>query len=569
MCKLSNSQSCSPIKNHSALNGNSPAFVAPPGLSLLSSHATPTLTGMAPGPATPAMWHNSSTAMQYFSNILPLAPPLAAAKKSDQPHTTTRLLLPAWSAGRIIGRGGEVINGIRELSGAHITILQSGTDNRSIMYRMVSVSGPIPAVGLALQLIGSQAGVFDDDLPAQQQVLAYRGGGLHHTHAHHQALLRQQHHQQLHGSAAAAGLGLAAEGGSDLGGAEDMEDPGVRMLIEGGLVGQLLGRRGHRIQEMRMQTGVRRIQVLNAEESRLEGSIRNERIVIIMGTADQCRKAHQLISLTLECDPAQLEQREQQLHGAASALDYGLDYGSSSDSSTSTSTSSNPCLPTPATRVAAVPERVLSAFLGRGKKDKQEDAGAVAEIQHDHNAAAETNNDKGEALGDKQTQGEEEDMEFVDALSSLPAAGAAATATTAAVEEKVALASLMLERGVSSSSLTGSASEDGHHHSSNSSHTSSHGSCHGHDDQAEFSSEIVVRISNDNIGKLIGKDGFVIRRIRTESHCRIEIDNCPPTREFTMREVRIRGHIQHTHVAAQMIAQQMFGGGSPTAAGDV
>lgn len=76
-------------------------------------------------------------------------------------------------------------------------------------------------------------------------------------------------------------------------------------------------------------------------------------------------------------------------------------------------------------------------------------------------------------------------------------------------------------------------------------------------DEGEFSSELVVRISNDNIGKLIGKEGKIIRRIRLESHCRIDIDDCPPTREYLMRQVRVRGHIQHLQIAAAMIAHHM------------
>jgi hypothetical protein len=75
----------------------------------------------------------------------------------------------------------------------------------------------------------------------------------------------------------------------------------------------------------------------------------------------------------------------------------------------------------------------------------------------------------------------------------------------------------------------------------------------------EFSAEVLIRISNDNIGRLIGKEGCIIRRIRHESQCRIEIDNCPPTRDFAMRVVRVRGHIAQTHVATAMILRQMLG----------
>ena len=75
----------------------------------------------------------------------------------------------------------------------------------------------------------------------------------------------------------------------------------------------------------------------------------------------------------------------------------------------------------------------------------------------------------------------------------------------------------------------------------------------------EFSAEVVVRISNENIGRLIGKEGSTIRRLRHESQCRIEIDDYRHPADSTMREVRIKGHIQQVHVAAAMVAHQLFG----------
>jgi predicted PilT family ATPase len=90
------------------------------------------------------------------------------------------------------------------------------------------------------------------------------------------------------------------------------EDPGIRMVIESSMVGQLLGRKGRRVQEVKAQTGVRRIQVLTAEESRQEGGVRSERVVLLLGKGDACRRAHLLVSTIFAMDPAELQRRKEE-----------------------------------------------------------------------------------------------------------------------------------------------------------------------------------------------------------------------------------------------------------------
>eukprot|EP00624_Nannochloropsis_granulata_P002768 evm.model.NODE_23880_length_32636_cov_30.090269.2 len=101
--------------------------------------------------------HNNTT----LTSVLP-----SGTTKMRKPNTTTtRILLPAHCTGCIIGHGGSVIKSIRDVSGAHITILDRGGDNRNSSYRLVTLVGPLQAVGTAIQMIGLQADLFDNDLP--------------------------------------------------------------------------------------------------------------------------------------------------------------------------------------------------------------------------------------------------------------------------------------------------------------------------------------------------------------------------------------------------------------------
>lgn len=522
--------------------------------------------------------------VQYFPPTAMLPPviafPGAVIRKPNQTTTTTRILLPAWSAGCIIGRGGDVIKSIREVSGAHITILESGTDNRSIKYRMVALAGTIPAVGAAIQMIGIQANLFDDDLSARQggNIQAPSGAGLlhdpHSSIASPSLLPRQP--QPLYDRAgrgkATEMLGGAGAGEDKQSAAGDMEVSGIRLIIDAGMVGQLLSRRGWRVNDIRAQTGVRRIHVLNAGESQLEGSIRNERVVVVLGTAEQCRRAHQHISLILEADPISLEHWEQQRgrNGQDSPIDDSV-----AEFGLARTLMEGP---------ASFQRMSLRETTGEGNRQDMGGAGWDQEA-HTHAAGEKQEKDEGNEEDREHDEMSEtisgllapkaKDLRIAKSLGmavnavtgaeniSGPSASAIfSSSSSAAMKEPFIATSAPIQyftalapppRPSSSSSSSSWVDE-----SDNTSESLSAG------DQRkvtlrEFSAEVVVRISNDNIGKLIGKEGSTIRRLRHESQCRIEIDDYRHPADSAMREVRIRGHIQQIHVATAMVAHQLFG----------
>ena len=129
-------------------------------------------------------------------------------------EATTCLLLPASRIGGVIGRGGDVIKGIRELTGTRIHISSASEDDRDPAFRLVTISGSVQEVCSAVELIARQAGLFEN----QQQ--------------------QQQQQQQ--------------EGGE-----EEFYPQGIRMVIESGNAGQLIGKKGATINEIRTQSQVR------------------------------------------------------------------------------------------------------------------------------------------------------------------------------------------------------------------------------------------------------------------------------------------------------------------------
>ena len=74
----------------------------------------------------------------------------------------------------------------------------------------------------------------------------------------------------------------------------------------------------------------------------------------------------------------------------------------------------------------------------------------------------------------------------------------------------------------------------------------------------EPSCEVIVRIPNEMIGRLIGKEGASINRIRQESGCQITISSTRPSEaQSTSRTIRIQGSMQATHQAHQLISDQV------------
>ncbi len=155
---------------------------------------------------------------------------------------TTCLLLPAARIGGVIGRGGDVIKGIRDLTGTRIHITAASEDDRDPNFRLVTVSGTVQEVCSAVELICKQAGLFDG-------------------------------HREEEG---------------------DYIPKGMRMVIEGTCAGQLIGKKGATINDIRTQSGAR-VQVLGEDESIDEGALDGERVVILLGEAEPCRVAHKLI----------------------------------------------------------------------------------------------------------------------------------------------------------------------------------------------------------------------------------------------------------------------------------
>jgi predicted RNA-binding protein YlqC (UPF0109 family) len=536
-------------------------------------------------------------------SVLPLASHATTTRKHKPSTITTRILLPAFCAGCIIGRGGDVIKGIRDFSGAYITILESGSDNRNSNYRLVTLVGPLQAVATAIQMIGLQAGLFDNDLPVGQDghsQITSRGSGLH---DHHPSMTPQSFlpafpsrvSQPLYSRMASQEKEAETVGASGAG--EDM-DLGICMVVDGVMLGQLMGRRGRRIDEIRTQTGVRRIQVLSASESQQEGVIRQERIVVILGTAEQCRRAHQDITLVLEADPLSLQQWEE-LRGLG-----GLENEDCPIDSNVVGLETALSL-----MEGLAPFQRMSLVEREQKKEYcngQDRVGAGWDREL-HTQVAGEKQEKDE--GNEEDKGHDELSETLSGLiapkakivSTAKSLGAGATGagnvSRVAAGESEAFSAFAMSAGLLSSiplaeattgkslaNTTAASSPPSFVSlpppawplSSASSSTSSFSSPAPSVDDCgstsleslvaadakksfrEFSAEVVVRISNENIGRLIGKEGSTIRRLRHESQCRIEIDDYRHPTDCTMREVRIKGHIQQVHVAAGMVAQQLF-----------
>lgn len=352
------------------------------------------------------------------------------------------------------------------------------------------------------------------------------------------------------------------------------------------------------------QTGVRRIQVLGASESQQEGSIRNERIVVISGTVEQCRGAHQEICLLLEADPLSLQRWEQQrgLENQGSASDSNV-VGLESVTALMEGLAPFQCMSLLERQQEGFGTFQRTALLEQQKEEEcgnGQDRVGAGWNRESHTHAAGEKQEKDE--GNEEDKGHDELSETFPGLVAKSLGGGAtaagnvsrvatgeseafsATAMPAALLSSIPLPKATTGKGlvnvVAASSppsfvslpppprpLSSSSSSSP---SSFSSLTPSVDDCGSTSVESlvvadakksfrEFSAEVVVRISNEKIGRLIGKEGSTIRRLRHESHCRIEIDDYRHPADCTMREVRIKGHIQQVCVAACMVAHQLFG----------
>ena len=81
---------------------------------------------------------------------------------------TIRMIMSGKEVGSIIGKGGEIINNIREESGAKIHI-----SDGSVPERIVTVTGSTDAILKSFNLIAKK---FEEDGPEKSNFLAYSAG---------------------------------------------------------------------------------------------------------------------------------------------------------------------------------------------------------------------------------------------------------------------------------------------------------------------------------------------------------------------------------------------------------
>jgi poly(rC)-binding protein 2/3/4 len=269
--------------------------------------------------------------------------------------------------------------------------------------RLVTISGTVQEVCSAVELIARQAGLF----------------GITHR-----------------------------RGGSRGGDAMDEDDPyaddyyphGLRLVIDAANAGQLIGKKGATINEIRTNSGAR-VQLVSDEESAEEGALEGERVVVLTGDPEACRLAHKLICSVL---------------AAAAANAYGGGGSSSSPGG------------------------------------------------HDRGGS-----------------------------SALPPSGLPSTS------------------GGSSSFFSGGealADSTFRHHQS----------YEGDENEEEFDNavEVVMRIPNEKIGRVIGQGGTTINQIRTDSGCRIDIENTR-SGEHALRVIRITGNMAQTQAAQALIQEKV------------
>lgn len=343
-----------------------------------------------------------------------LSASLANLSLSSGLEATTCLLLPASRIGGVIGRGGDVIKGIRELTGTRIHISSASEDDRDPAFRPVTVSGSVQEVCSAVELIARQAGLFENQ-------------------------------QQQQGE----------------GGEEEYYPQGIRMVIDSGNAGQLIGKKGATINEIRTQSQAR-IQVLSEDESAEEGALGMERVVILMGDAEACRVAHKMICSLL-------------------AAAYAAAAGGGGVNSPS--------------------------------GQQQQHVQHVQHVQqHHHHAPV--------AVGNS---------------SSFFSGGDATPLSDAAFRQHDNA------HASSSSFLHGTEHEAG-----------GEGGGEDYDD----SCEVIMRVPNDKIGRVIGQGGSVVNQIRADSGCRVDIENTR-SGEHALRVIRITGSVAQTQAAQSMIQEKI------------
>ncbi|GAB5029431.1 Hypothetical protein NocV09_00100460 [Nannochloropsis oceanica] len=222
--------------------------------------------------------------------------------------TYARLLLPSTRMGIIIGRRGEAIRSICDITGAHVSIASLEHNKRDSAHRMVVVMGSAMSVCWAVDLLAQKAGLFE---------------GYSNIHPHHKS---RKHLKTLVSTPTSSSVptridlkeatsptsasrvrksspsgedGIIAASSHEK---FELSPPGIKMVIDSSKAGLLLGKGGVIISKIRSKSKAR-VLLLDQSLSAKEGAIANERILIIIGKPDYCRRAHQLIIAALSASP--------------------------------------------------------------------------------------------------------------------------------------------------------------------------------------------------------------------------------------------------------------------------
>jgi len=86
--------------------------------------------------------------------------------------------------------------------------------------------------------------------------------------------------------------------------------------------------------------------------------------------------------------------------------------------------------------------------------------------------------------------------------------------------------------------------------------TENEGAGEGGGEEYDDSCEVIMRVPNDKIGRVIGQGGSVVNQIRADSGCRVDIENTR-SGEHALRVIRITGSVAQTQAAQSMIQEKI------------
>ncbi|TFJ82812.1 hypothetical protein NSK_005887 [Nannochloropsis salina CCMP1776] len=210
----------------------------------------------------------------------------------------SRVLIPQSRVGLAIGRKGGHIREMSATTGAHINVCIQNGKGRDEAYRLIVVTGSITAVCWAVDLLAQKTGLFNgysNILSRPKEIL---------NHKMDRTPVMDANSSIPEGKDGKGSPRPSEENIID--GATELKNngdrkcdqivplPGIRVLVHSSMAGALLGRAGSTISFIRSQSNAR-IVLLNEEESAMEGGIVGERVLLIVGIPDYCRRAHLLV----------------------------------------------------------------------------------------------------------------------------------------------------------------------------------------------------------------------------------------------------------------------------------